>query len=901
MFFRKFRQLTTKKTAAGQVRRARKDCCVGGSFRPRLEPLEDRCLLSTTGIIWSSEFGPPNSRTFVDSVTLHATDVYMAGATEGALPGQTTAGNRDAFVRKYDSSGNVLWTQEFGTTEIDEANGISVNDSGVYVVGDTAGTLPGQTSEGVNSSVFVRKYDFDGNVIWTRQFGAADGALGGAILADATGVYVGGQGSGLLPGQTGLAFVRKYDADGNVLWTRQFGTGTYGAGVRSFVVDSSGVYAAGFDVPDAFVVKYDGDGDLLWSREFGSGLNTGASSVAVDASGVYVGGLTNGALPGQTNAGDYDAFLRKYDADGNELWTREFGTAGFDDIGKVVVTATGVCVAGDVSGALPGQTSEGDFDVYVRMYDTNGNDQWTRQFGTSSIDLMAGLAADSSGIYVGGDTGGALPGQTNAGGLDAFLVKIAYPPTDISLSSSSVAEGQPANTVVGDFSTADATAGDSPSYTLVSGTGSDDNASFQIVGNQLETNAPFDLATKSSYTIRVRSTDAGGLSIEKVFTITVADAPLSDISVPVINAAEGIGFTAKVASFTDANPLAATTDYTATIDWGGGSSSPGTVVANGAGGFDVMGTYTYAEEGTQTISVAIHDNEGSSTTGSTTATIADAALSGSPVAVSPIAGAPFSGVVASFTDADPKGTAGDYSATISWGNGKTSSGTIAPNGLGGFTVSGDMTYATVGTYTVHVTIQDAGGAMTTVDSTANVTLLGIGVQNGEGAGVGYWKNKGQALIKNFNGSSASTALSTWLATMFPELYGVNAASNNLTGFTNDQVAAFYLNLAGQTSAKLDTAVLATALNVYATTASLGGAQAQAYGFDVTADGLGASSYNVGANGSAFGVANNSTLTVFALLVDVDSLAVNGVLYNGDKTLRNEAMSVFGVIDSLGGI
>ena len=137
--------------------------------------------------------------------------------------------------------------------------------------------------------------------------------------------------------------------------------------------------------------------------------------------------------------------------------------------------------------------------------------------------------------------------------------------------------------------------------------------------------------------------------------------------------------------------------------------------------------------------------------------------------------------------------------------------------------------------------------------------------------------------------------------MFPELYGVNAGSNNLTGFTNDQVAAFCLNLASQTSAKLDTAALATALNVYATTASLGGGQAQAYGFDVTADGLGAASYNVGLNGSAFGVANNTTLTVFALLVDVDSFAVNGVLYNGNKTLRNEAMSVFGAIDSLGGI
>ena len=46
---------------------------------------------------------------------------------------------------------------------------------------------------------------------------------------------------------------------------------------------------------------------------------------------VYVAGVTYGTLPGQTNSGNYDAFVRKYDADGNELWTRQFGSASFDD------------------------------------------------------------------------------------------------------------------------------------------------------------------------------------------------------------------------------------------------------------------------------------------------------------------------------------------------------------------------------------------------------------------------------------------------------------------------------------------------------------------------------------------------------------------------------------------
>src|SRR5262249_9456776 len=89
-------------------------------------------------------------------------------------------------------------------------------------------------------------------------------------------------------------------------------------------------------------------------------------------------------------------------------------------------------------------------------------------------------------------------------------------PTDIGLSSTNVAENQPEGTAVGTLSTTDPDAGDSFSYTLVSGAGSTDNARFTITGGvaspaTLRTTAAFDFEAKSSYSIRVRSTDAGGL------------------------------------------------------------------------------------------------------------------------------------------------------------------------------------------------------------------------------------------------------------------------------------------------------------------------------------------------------------------------------------------------------
>jgi hypothetical protein len=85
-------------------------------------------------------------------------------------------------------------------------------------------------------------------------------------------------------------------------------------------------------------------------------------------------------------------------------------------------------------------------------------------------------------------------------------------------------ENQPEGTLVGLFSTDDPDHNDTHVYDLVDGSGSQDNPSFQIAGNALYAIGSFDFETKSSYNIRVRSTDAKGLKKRKSFTIEVTDA-----------------------------------------------------------------------------------------------------------------------------------------------------------------------------------------------------------------------------------------------------------------------------------------------------------------------------------------------------------------------------------------
>ena len=269
-------------------------------------------------ILWTRQFGTTDDDEAVDAAIDIAGNLYVVGSTSSALPGQTSLGSRDAFVRKYNSDGEELWTRQFGTQAWDEAWDVAVDDAGnLYVVGWTLGALPGQSHLG-RGDAYLRKYDGDGNELWTRQFGSEDNDKARGVRLDSAGdLYVAGDTEGAPPHLTLLG-----------RW-------------------------------DAFVIKYDSDGNELWTRLFGTKTVDEALGVAVDGAGnVYAVSGTMGALPGaQTQFGGRDAFVRGYDGDGNELWTRQFGTLGWVEAIEVAVDGEGnLYVVADTSGTLPGQT-----------------------------------------------------------------------------------------------------------------------------------------------------------------------------------------------------------------------------------------------------------------------------------------------------------------------------------------------------------------------------------------------------------------------------------------------------------------------------------------------------------------------------------------------------------------
>jgi uncharacterized delta-60 repeat protein len=203
-------------------------------------------------------------------------------------------------------------------------------------------------------------------------------------------------------------WIRKYDPDGNEVWTVTHDGGVSGDD-RAFgiamatddgpvVVGRAQMAASNSDV---WVRKLDADGAEVWTQTFddpGGGQD--------QANGVAIDGADNVLVVGQVRvaAGDNDIWVRKYDASGAEQWTQTHdGPANGSDDGRAVAADSegNVIVAGYVS------DPDDNDDIWVRKYDTGGSEVWTHTYSglTHWVDQASGVAVDSSdGVVVVGHT-----------------------------------------------------------------------------------------------------------------------------------------------------------------------------------------------------------------------------------------------------------------------------------------------------------------------------------------------------------------------------------------------------------------------------------------------------------------------------------------------------------------
>ena len=294
---------------------------------------------------WATYYGS----TGVDKGYSLATDkdgnVYLAGLANSTSNIASTngfqnmpGGGSDAFLVKFDSSGNRLWATYYGGNGTEEGYSVATdNDYNVYLAGVTS------SSSGIASGGFQNSYGGGGNDAFLVKFDSS-GARQWAT-------YYGGAGDELVLFSSDLDVAT--DVEGNV----------YLCGLTSSTTNiSSGghqnVYGGG--ASDAFLVKFTSSGTRVWGTYYGGADDDKAYSVDVDIVGdVYLAGETNSVDSISDNgfqnnlAGSNDAFLAKFDPNGQRLCATYFGGADVDQCKFVAVDAWGYAY---IAGATTNQT-----------------------------------------------------------------------------------------------------------------------------------------------------------------------------------------------------------------------------------------------------------------------------------------------------------------------------------------------------------------------------------------------------------------------------------------------------------------------------------------------------------------------------------------------------------------
>ena len=278
------------------------------------------------------------------------------------------------------------------------------------------------------SDALVRKLDYRGVEQWTTTFsGPQEGSGNSTDDEYATGVKIDSAGNVYVAGTEGYSnnirgFLVKLDQDGNKLWHKTISGQSGGIEIRAMDIDASnnilvvGRTSGGVnDEPylggtDALLIKFDPDGNEMWTRIFGTTGFEIAEGVAAGSDGqVYVGIRGRGAYGVTAPANVNDIFLTRFASDGTPEWTQSFRSAGEDGLAQLAVDlADNVFLTGTVSALIDREDNiyRGSNDGYLAKFDKDGVEQWIRMFGAGGAEESYGVAVDSTGnAYVTGSWG----------------------------------------------------------------------------------------------------------------------------------------------------------------------------------------------------------------------------------------------------------------------------------------------------------------------------------------------------------------------------------------------------------------------------------------------------------------------------------------------------------------
>jgi hypothetical protein len=321
------------------------------------------------------------------------------------------AGESDVYLIKTDANGNLVWQKTFGGTNWDEGNSVQPTSDGGYIIAGLSGSF------GASGDVYLIKTDANGNQTWYNTFGGTSDDFGYSVQPTSDGGYIIAGTTQSFGAGGSDAYLIKTDANGNQTWYKTFG-GTSDDNSNSVQQTSDGGYiiagrtgSFGAGDWDVYLIKTDANGNQVWDKTFGgTGLDYSNSVQQTTDGGYVIVGVTV-----SFGAGLSDVYFIKTDANGDQQWYKIFGGTDYDYGRSVQPTSdSGYIIAGYTY-----SFGAGSYDVYLIKTDASGNQQWYKTFGGVDTDYGYSVQPTSDGGYI-------IAGYTysyGAGGSDVYLIK----------------------------------------------------------------------------------------------------------------------------------------------------------------------------------------------------------------------------------------------------------------------------------------------------------------------------------------------------------------------------------------------------------------------------------------------------------------------------------------------
>ena len=371
-------------------------------------------------------------------------------------------GGTDIFIAQYNNNGDFQWAKRAGGTNQDISKDVSVNGNKIYITGSFSTISNFNTPSAIGSNeiiseggldIFLAEYNNFGDFQWAKRAGGTGDDESRGVAVFGNDIYITGSfnnninfNTPSLPGNNEITsignkdiFLSQFNNNGDFQWAKRAGGLSddiaFGIAVNLNEINITGSFkiTANFNTPSVFgtndLTSY-GDFDILIAQynsfgDFQSVHHAGGGGIGIDQGrhvtvdtigNMYVCGLFCGTSYFDSivlvSEGLTDIFIAKYNVNGGLEWVKSAGGVNHDEAYGIVVNQNGVYITGFFSDTINFDTptifgsnqiiSEGNNDIFLAKYDSNGNFQWVKRAGGIGSDVSNSIILNGSDIFITG-------------------------------------------------------------------------------------------------------------------------------------------------------------------------------------------------------------------------------------------------------------------------------------------------------------------------------------------------------------------------------------------------------------------------------------------------------------------------------------------------------------------